>query len=126
LDTETKNVIDQLGSDYRAAISSTTKQSTQIDKLRARLDVMAFGAGAFSATTCTKFWLPSHGEYKAQSIGSDLCDRVNVLASNTNCSLVIATLVESMGTPGRRIRRAQGAFRVLRHGAIDSRSVTPV
>ncbi len=74
MDIELKEAIDELGANYRTAVSATNTHKKQIDELRSRMDALAFtgsGSGGFAGgETRDALWLPGAREFKAQSISS--------------------------------------------------------
>ena len=80
MDTELKDLIDELGENFRTSVTATSQHQKQIADLRSRLDVLAFGTTSNDAPGARKhgppFALPSLREFrdherKAQGSGSD-------------------------------------------------------
>lgn len=77
MDIELKEVIEELGENYRTAVTATSKNQKQIDELRSRMDALAFtgsgaGSGGFAGgETRDALWLPGAREFKAQAISTD-------------------------------------------------------
>jgi HK97 family phage major capsid protein len=76
VEPELKEVIEELGENYRTAVTATSKHQKQIEELRSRVDALAF-TGPVTGTRSTggTFSFPSMKEYtfgtKAQRIGND-------------------------------------------------------
>jgi HK97 family phage major capsid protein len=77
VEPELKEVIEELGGNYRTAVTATSKHQKQIEELRSRVDALAFtGPATGTRSTGGTFTFPSMREYtnfgtKAQRIGSD-------------------------------------------------------